>query len=45
METVMWDFIPSDLLIQFATAGNYGLARTGWTRTLQQIRALPEVKR
>jgi hypothetical protein len=38
----VWDHIPIEVLIEHATAGNYGLARAGWSKTLTEIRALPE---
>jgi hypothetical protein len=41
----LWSHLPAEVLIEWATRGNYGLAKTKWTQQLEQIRALPEVKR
>ena len=41
----LWNHIPVEVLIEQATRGNYGLAKTKWTQQLEQIRKLPEVKR
>lgn len=35
----------SERLIASATRGNYGLAPARWTRQLEEIRNLPEVKK
>ena len=41
----MWSHLPSHVLIEWATRGNYGLARVKWAQQLEQIRNLPEAKK
>jgi hypothetical protein len=40
----LWDFIPTDLIIQHANAGNHGLAAKRWQAQLDEIRRLPETQ-